>query len=289
LRQNFSEINNAYYLQGDYMQRVKPGVYGMVPIALIQDDRVKVNMIKVYAALASFQGNSDTCWPSRKKIVERSGISATAVSTALTALVEAGWIIREHRYAQNKSNVYSVLVDAEPVETETSESDPVPETDTPPVPETGTSPVPETGTPLYMKRTIENTIMGSKNDPDLTAPSALGDPVAAAIETAFTKEVPLKAWGNVGKERKQIGNLKRKAATLSELTGMPLSKLLDRIFTTYAEMRRYNTSHYWGNAPWTPSGLITRWDAVVEQMRQDHARDQAIERGMQDDDRDVPF
>lgn len=271
------------------MQRVKPGVYGMVPIALIQDDRVTVNMLKVYTALASFQGTSDTCWPSRKKIVERSGISASAVSTAVTALVEAGWIMREHRYAQNKSNVYSVLVDAEPVETQTRENDPVSETDTPPVSVIETGPVSVIETPLYMKRTIENTIIGSRDDPDLTALSSLGDPVAAAIEIAFTREVPMQTWGNVGKERKQIGNLKRKAATLSELTGVPLLELLDRIFTTYEEMRRFNTTPYWGNAPWTPSGLITRWDAVVEQMRQDYARDEAIQRGMNDDDRDVPF
>ena len=64
----------------------------MVPIALLQDARVKPNMLKAYAALASFQGGTENCYPSVDAIAERAGMKHDAVSDATTALEKAGWI-----------------------------------------------------------------------------------------------------------------------------------------------------------------------------------------------------
>ena len=96
----------------------KIGIYGMVPIALLQDARVKPNMLKAYAALASFQGGTENCYPSVAAIAERAGMKLDAVSDATTALEKAGWIRKTRRANERKTNLYEVLVDVEPVENE---------------------------------------------------------------------------------------------------------------------------------------------------------------------------
>ena len=96
----------------------KIGIYGMVPIALLQDERVKPNMLKAYAALASFQGGTENCYPSVAAIAERAGMKLDAVSDAPTALEKAGWIRKTRRANERKTNLYEVLVDVEPVENE---------------------------------------------------------------------------------------------------------------------------------------------------------------------------
>ena len=93
------------------MNRKKIGIYGMVPIALLQDDRVKPNMLKVYCALASFQGGNENCFPSVDAIAERAGIEPYAVSTATKELEMAGWIEKRRRSNARKTNVYVVLND----------------------------------------------------------------------------------------------------------------------------------------------------------------------------------
>lgn len=96
--------------------KAKIGTYGMVPIALLQDDSVSKNMFKVYAALASFQGGGDGCWPSVAKIAERAGLRTSAVSEATDKLEESGWIRKKRRSNQRQTNYYEVLVDVEPEE-----------------------------------------------------------------------------------------------------------------------------------------------------------------------------
>ena len=96
----------------------KIGVYGMVPVAILQDPKVKPNMLKAYAALASFQGGTDNCYPSVSAIAERAGMKLDAVSDATTALEKAGWIRKTRRANERKTNLYEVLVDVEPVENE---------------------------------------------------------------------------------------------------------------------------------------------------------------------------
>jgi len=98
---------------GKESEKRKIGVYGMVPIAILQDESVTKNMLKVYTALASFQGGGDSCWPSVAKIAERAGVRNNAVSEATDKLEEAGWIQKTRRSNQRQTNKYEVLVDVE--------------------------------------------------------------------------------------------------------------------------------------------------------------------------------
>jgi hypothetical protein len=95
------------------MNREKIGVYGMTPIALLQDERVKPNMLKVYVALASFQGGGENCWPSVAAIAERAGLKSDAVCDATEELERVGWIRKTRRANQRQTNLYEVLVDVE--------------------------------------------------------------------------------------------------------------------------------------------------------------------------------
>jgi hypothetical protein len=94
----------------------KIGVYAVVPVALMQDDRLKASDIRVYAALASYQGQDEDCWPSRESIAERAGIKGTPesiqaqVSKTTRRLEIFGWI-KKLGLQGGKSNHYTVLVD----------------------------------------------------------------------------------------------------------------------------------------------------------------------------------
>ena len=89
------------------------GIYGQVPLALLSDERVKPNMIRVYVALSSYQGTSDKCWPGIQGIAERAGIPVNAVSAATEALEKSGWIEKRRRANERKTTMYRVLVDIE--------------------------------------------------------------------------------------------------------------------------------------------------------------------------------
>ena len=61
------------------------GVFGAVPIALLQDDRVNERCIRIYCALMSYEGTDDESYPSIEKIAERAG---TSEATAMRATAE---------------------------------------------------------------------------------------------------------------------------------------------------------------------------------------------------------
>lgn len=102
--------------------RTTIGIYGMVPIKLCQDDRLKKVDFQVYCSLASFQGMGEGCWPSIKTIGERAGISRhKTIAESLARLESCEWIARKARYDKNgmqKSNYYVCMFDVNDAETE---------------------------------------------------------------------------------------------------------------------------------------------------------------------------
>lgn len=90
-------------------ERARIGIWGAVPIALLHDEKVTFRMLKVYAALASFQGSNDSCFPDRDAISQRSGVEKFAVSKAISALEKLGWVTRKRRPQHHTSNFYQVL------------------------------------------------------------------------------------------------------------------------------------------------------------------------------------
>ncbi len=92
--------------------KMKLPVHGLVPISLLQEGGLTLADLKVYTALASFQGHNDEAFPSRHGISKRAGIPENTVSRAITHLIELGWIERIQR-GQRLTNIYRVLIDGQ--------------------------------------------------------------------------------------------------------------------------------------------------------------------------------
>ena len=91
-----------------------PGIFGACPIELLQEEKISLNKIKVYVAIASFQGGNDKAFPTREQIMERAGIDREgSVSEAITWLVKTGWIIRQRR--ARASSIYKISLPGESV------------------------------------------------------------------------------------------------------------------------------------------------------------------------------
>lgn len=85
------------------------GIFGAVPVKILQDDRVKPNGVKAYIALSSFQGTKDSAYPSIPEIAKRAGLSDRAVIDALKNLTDTGWIAKKRR-GRMLTNVYVCMV-----------------------------------------------------------------------------------------------------------------------------------------------------------------------------------
>jgi len=93
----------------------KLGVFGAVPILILQDKRVTPNALKVYIALRSIEGTSDACDPKQEAIAARAGIPVPGVGDAAQLLVATGWLVVTRR-GLGKSNLYETCAYFEPAE-----------------------------------------------------------------------------------------------------------------------------------------------------------------------------
>jgi hypothetical protein len=75
---------------------MKDNIFSFLPIEAAMDGRLTLIELRVLVALYSFRAkNTDTVWPSRAKISERTPQYCNkTISTALTGLVEKGWVHR---------------------------------------------------------------------------------------------------------------------------------------------------------------------------------------------------
>ena len=86
----------------------KFGIFGCVPIKILEDSRITFNQLKVYIALMAYQGVKESCYPSTNKIACRTKINERAVRRAILGLIKNGWIIRLRRIGM--SNIYKCLL-----------------------------------------------------------------------------------------------------------------------------------------------------------------------------------
>ena len=85
----------------------------VVPIEVIQDKRLTLEQTRVLVALFSFRNKvTDTVWPSRAAIAERTGMHTSNISSATTALVALGWLTKEGLGGHSKSTRYTLCVPA---------------------------------------------------------------------------------------------------------------------------------------------------------------------------------
>ena len=91
------------------MQFKRLGIFGAVPIRLLQDKRINERDIRVYCSIMSYEGTDDEAYPRIEKIAERAGLSYRTVIRTTNELVEYGWLIKIRRGLQ-KTNIYRCLV-----------------------------------------------------------------------------------------------------------------------------------------------------------------------------------
>ena len=83
----------------------------VVPIEVIQDRRLTLEQTRVLIALFSFRNKvTNTVWPSRAAIAERTGMHPSNISSATTALVALGWLQKDGLGGYSKSTRYTLCV-----------------------------------------------------------------------------------------------------------------------------------------------------------------------------------
>ncbi len=85
--------------------------FSLVPLEVIKDKRLTLWQVRTLVALLSFRDkNTNTVWPSRKAIAERSGMHPSNISAATTELVGLGWLTKEGAGGFSKANRYTIKV-----------------------------------------------------------------------------------------------------------------------------------------------------------------------------------
>ena len=100
--------------------------FSLVPLEVIKDKRLTLWQVRVLVALFSFRNrDTNTVWPSRNAIAERSGMHPSNISTTTTELVGLGWLSKEGMGGFSKSSRYTITTpDLETVADSTTVAEP---------------------------------------------------------------------------------------------------------------------------------------------------------------------
>ncbi len=167
------------------------GQFSLVPIEVILDKRLTLEQTRVLIALFSFRNKvTDTVWPSRARISERTGMHPSNISAATTALVGLGWLKKVGSGGHSKASRYTLCSPEETVaeqatvahpatvaeEATVAQSATVADPATPPVAQSATPPVADAarGKEQTIEQTNELTILQPAAP---TAPKVKAEPV----------------------------------------------------------------------------------------------------------------
>lgn len=85
--------------------------FSVVPLEVVLDKRLTLEQTRVLVALFSFRNKvTNTVWPSRAAISERTGMHPSNISSATTALVALGWLLKEGAGGHSKATRYTLCV-----------------------------------------------------------------------------------------------------------------------------------------------------------------------------------
>ena len=126
---------------------MNPDLIAVIPMEVVQDKRLTLEQTRVLIALFSFRNKvTNTVWPSRKAISERTGMHPSNISSATTGLACLGWLTKEGAGGFSRSSRYTLVVPelsgiAAAVRTTVAERATVAQSATPPVAQSATPPV----------------------------------------------------------------------------------------------------------------------------------------------------
>lgn len=242
------------------------GIFGSCPIALLQDHEVKPNAVKVFIAIASFEGTNDSSFPSREKIAERSGLSTPEkVSNAIQNLVECGWL-EVIRRGKKQTNIYRCVLKSEMPESGTVPESDMPESGTSDVPKTGTGDMPESGTSI-VKEQLKDHLKEQYIAPAIA--EAQEKTQAVTIPTKeqslhhrlidfFCKTYKSDTGSDLaidGKEAKAVKEIIKRAHGDDKAISQKL-----KWFRAYMQ---YPTNEFWASMQFTPTKVLSRWNDLT--------------------------
>ena len=235
--------------------RTRAPIWGMVPIEIFQDESMTPTMIRVYTSLSSFQGNKDSCWPKRAEIAKRANVGVDKVSTAITALIKAGWLEKIDRQSESKSSIYYVLIESE-LPNQQQEIDPHFESGNDPHFESGNL------SPIYKTTSENNNIPAtdseagkptSVEDTPLTELSEEDRELYHILKESFLSQVTGGKFTNWPKEAKGLKRLLRYSTTFAVDNRSDWLQALLEAFLKLVE----GHDRFWSNQPFLPSVLAS--------------------------------
>ena len=92
----------------------------------------------------------------------------------------------------------------------------------------------------------------------------LKDELAARWEKAFTDQVPMSAWGDIGRGRRNCVTLATKLRASS-------------LITAFMALKRRGKSDFWRTATFTPTGFVARWAEIVDEAAKENEKPEISE------------
>jgi Helix-turn-helix domain len=84
--------------------------FAIIPLSVLNDERLSGRDVRVYAALSTFSDKEGRCWPSHKTIAERCGIRAKDIAEHTARLVACGHLTMTRR-GKRQTNTYTLQGD----------------------------------------------------------------------------------------------------------------------------------------------------------------------------------
>lgn len=97
--------------------------------------------------------------------------------------------------------------------------------------------------------------------------SPMKDPVAQDWQERLVKITPPDAWKSPPQERAQLVKLAKLTRSLSTVTGLSPPEIVPEALSRYRELKETGKTDFWRGAPFVPSGIVARWNDLVEAMR----------------------
>ena len=219
------------------------GIFGAVPVKILQDERVKPNGVKAYIALSSFQGTKDSAYPSIPEIAERAGLSDRAAIDALKNLVDTGWVSKKRR-GRMLTNVYvcMVYVDAPDDEEDGVMCEKLAHHDV------------QKNNTLEVRKTCTSYIQDHLKDQ-----KAKDQKIAhATLRALFEKVNP--QYFHDGKQTGSIKNLLRRHSLEA------IKAAVEKLILLVASNEKF-----WRDQPITPASVLSLWDSIAAK-REDAAK-----------------
>lgn len=240
------------------MVTTEMGIWANMPIIVLQDKSLTPNAIRVYLALASFQGNSKSCFPSLEAIAERSGLKRDAIPAATDCLVKAGWI-QKIRHGQGRPNTYRLLQKSEPLKAEVEDCTILEVEES-----IHSSSRDGSACKRTYKKNIEKEHINTTGEVESTSTSlaplapSKDDTLKCLKDSIRQSFLAVQPFGNYPRENAQV---KRLADTvLRFFPDDPLTGARAMLESYYRLTK--GRDKFWSSQPFTPSALVSLWDRV---------------------------